>query len=137
LISGTPPAYFNAGLSWLYHESRRCYDSAKEGALPDVLHPAVERAAVWLRHHPETSNLADLARRVGVSSPWLSRLFKEQMGISLTRFRNEHRLQQFRSQYRDGARRTLAEAAYASGFNTYTQFFRNYRRAFGNKPSLL
>ena len=135
LLTGGAPSYFNAGLTWLYHEARRSYAEGKENSLPDRVHPAVERAAVWLRHHPETDNLAELARRVGVSSPWLSRLFKEQMGISMLRFRNEQRLQQFRSRYGTGSRRTLTEAAYASGFNSYTQFFRTYRRAFGSKPS--
>jgi AraC-like DNA-binding protein len=134
LPGGTPP-YFNAGLTWLYHEARRSYAEGEEISLPGRVNPAVERAAVWLRHHPETDNLAELARRVGVSSPWLSRLFKEQMGISLLQFRNEQRLQQFRAQYGTGSRRTLSEAAYASGFNSYTQFFRTYRRAFGSKPS--
>ena len=134
LPGGTPP-YFNAGLTWLYHEAWRSYAEGEEISLPGRVNPAVERAAVWLRHHPETDNLAELARRVGVSSPWLSRLFKEQMGISLLQFRNEQRLQQFRAQYGTGSRRTLSEAAYASGFNSYTQFFRTYRRAFGSKPS--
>ncbi len=135
LLGASAPAYFNAGLAWLYHEAIRCYDQAKENALPGEVHPAVERAAVWLRDHPETDNLAQLARRIGVSSPWLSRLFKQQMGLSMVRFRTEQRLQQFRVQSRAGSRRTLTEAAFASGFTTYTQFFRAYRRAFGGKPS--
>jgi AraC-like DNA-binding protein len=135
LLKGGDPAYFNTGLAWLHHEAGRCYDQEEEHTLPGEVHPAVERAAVWLRNHPETDNLAELARRVGVSPPWLSRLFKKQLGISMARFRNEQRLQRFRSRYGTRSRQTLTEAAYASGFNTYTQFFRAYRRAFGTMPS--
>ncbi len=135
LLKAAPSAYFNAGLSWLYYESNRCYDEENEHVLSGEVHPSVERAALWLRNHPETDDLEQLAWRVGVSSPWLSRLFKKQMGISMAHFRNEQRLQQFRSRYGEGSRYTLTEAAFASGFNTYTQFFRAYRRAFGRSPS--
>jgi len=128
-------AYFNSGLAWLHHEANRCYNQEEEHALSGEVHPSVERAALWLRDHPETINLEQLARRVGVSSPWLSRLFKKQMGISMIDFRNEQRLQRFRAQYGTGKRHTLTETALASGFNTYTQFFRAYRRAFGRPPS--
>ena len=58
------------------------------------------------------------------------------MGVPLSQFRRDQRLQQFRSYQRAGSRRTLTEAAYASEFNTYTQFYRAYRRAFGGRPSL-
>ena len=134
LLKGGRPAYFNAGLAWFYHEASRCYDQ-EQNLWSEEIHPAVERAAVWLRNHPETANLAELARRVGVSSPWLSRLFKKQMGISLARFRTEQRLQEFQSRRRMDSHCTLTEAAYASGFNTYTQFFRAYRQARGSMPS--
>ena len=137
LLKGGAPSYFNAGLTWLHHEANRCYDEEKSHVLSGEVHPSVERAALWLRNHPETDNLAQLARRVGVSSPWLSRLFKKQMGISMVHFRNEQRLQQFRSRYGEGTRYTITEAAFASGFNTYTQFFRAYRQSFGRPPSLV
>ena len=69
LQAGGESAYFNSGLAWLYHEACRCYEEEKDHARPGQVHPAVERAAVWLRHHPETSSFAELARMVGVSSP--------------------------------------------------------------------
>ena len=56
---------------------------------------------------------ATLARAACLSSSHLSRIFKEQIGVSISQFRNQQRLQRFLRFYGAG-RRTTALAAMVS-----------------------
>jgi AraC-like DNA-binding protein len=124
------------GLAWLLSECWRAYQDAHGVPAGVRLHPAVEAAARWLHDHaadPEADDLPALARRCGVSRPWLSRLFREQVGESLTEYRNRQRVYRFRDLLtQPGAPSTTA--AYAAGFGSYTQCFRVVREHTGLSP---
>ncbi len=95
------------------------------------MHPAVERAARILRDEPGRDDLRQLARRAGLSSPKLSRVFKEQIGLSISQFRNRRRLERFLKLYGRGRRVGAMEAALEAGFGSYAQFYRVFKRAMG------
>jgi len=128
-------AYFHAALSHLclaaWSEHRRA-DTAPPGA--DV-HPAVERAARLLRDSDEPMNVETIAEHAGLSASRLTRLFKQQTGVSLTHYRQRRQLQRFFELYGQGNRRNITEAALAAGFGSYAQFHRVFRRAMGYGPA--
>jgi AraC-like DNA-binding protein len=129
-------ALLNAGLSYLLALAWRAFvdsDDVIEGA--DV-HPAVENVARMLRADPGAGDLTTLARAAGVSPSHLSRLFKSQTGTSITRFRNQLRVQRFMLLYRDGRHITALAAALEAGFGSYAQFYRVFRAETGVRPSL-
>lgn len=99
------------------------------------LHPAVEKAAYILKTQPETGSMQELARTCGASASWLSRLFRQQVGISLVSFRNRSRIERFFELYGHGHRRNLTQAAFAAGFGSYAQFHRVFKETLGYSPA--
>lgn len=131
----------DAGIRWLFSE---CYESYLDGedSLPlNELHPAVADAVVWLGDHatePLANDLDQLAQSCGVSRPWLSKLFAEQVGYTLTDFRNRCRVRAWQVLIREhaasGRHLSMTEAAYASGFGSYAQCYRVIHRLTGKMP---
>ena len=127
----------NTGLAYLLSLAWRAFldsDVVVEGV---DLHPAVETVVRMLRAHPDAGGLATLARTVHLSSSHLSRIFKEQTGVSISRFRNQQRLQRFLRLYGTGRRTTALAAALEAGFGSYAQFHRIFREQTGRSPSAL
>jgi AraC-like DNA-binding protein len=127
----------NAGLSYLLASAWRAFLDSSDviGALE--VHPAVETVARLLHADPNAGNLTDLARTVGLSPSHLSRLFTTQLGLSITRFRNQRRLDRFMRRYRHGRGTTALAAAHEAGFGSYAQFHRVFRQETGCNPSAL
>jgi AraC-like DNA-binding protein len=128
---------FNVGLSYLLLAAWRTFVDSDDVVGGVDVHPAVDRVARLLHADPGTGHLADLARTVGLSPSHLSRLFKMQMGLSISRFRNQQRLQRFLHLYRNGRRTTALAAAHQAGFGSYAQFYRVFRQEAGRHPSAL
>jgi AraC-like DNA-binding protein len=127
----------NTGLAYLLSFAWRAFldsDDVVEGV---DLHPAVETVARVLRADPNTGDLATLARAAGLSPSHLSRIFKQQTGVSISRFRNQQRLQRFLRLYGSGRRNTALAAALEAGFGSYAQFYRVFRQQTGRSPSAL
>jgi AraC-like DNA-binding protein len=130
-------ALVNAGLSYLLILAWRAFldsDDVVEGV---GVHPAVETAARLLRTDQHPGDLNTLARAAGLSLSHLSRLFKAQTGVSITRFRNQQRLRRFVVLYGNGRRSTALAAALEAGFGSYAQFYRVFRQETGRSPSEL
>lgn len=125
------------GLAWLLSECWRTYQGAALAPTGDHLHPAVETAARWLYDHAseaEANDLDALAARCQVSRPWLSTLFQQQLGESLTDFRNKQRLQRFRELIARPRPVSMTAASFAAGFGSYAQCYRTVRRYTGRSP---
>jgi AraC-like DNA-binding protein len=132
------PGLLNAALAYALLHAWKCFDRA--GEVPEgSLHPAVERAARLLLSDENSYALPQLARRAGLSPSRLSRLFKQQTGLSIVEFRNRQRMQRFLERYqwqRDSGRQsTLLEAALDAGFGSYPQFHRVFRQVTGCSPA--
>ncbi|MGF1449999.1 MAG: helix-turn-helix domain-containing protein [Opitutales bacterium] len=122
------------GFAWLLTEAWRCFEEAAEVPEGADLHPAVQRMAFLLRDHPETESLADAALGIGLSYARLSRLFHQQMGLTLVQFRNRQRVRRFLELHADSSRSNLTECALQAGFASYPQFFRTFREQMGQSP---
>jgi AraC-like DNA-binding protein len=130
-------ALANAGLAYLLTMAWRAFldsDVVIEGV--DV-HPGVRKVAHVLRTDPDAGDLAALARIADLSPTHLSRLFKAQTGIPLSRYRNQQRLRRFLVAYGAGERTTALAAALEAGFGSYAQFYRVFRQETGRTPATL
>jgi methylphosphotriester-DNA--protein-cysteine methyltransferase len=129
------PDGLNAGLHHLLLLCWRCQQAGRAGtgrAVP--LHPTVSRALALLGDEECDGGLTRLARRCEVSPAYLSRVFRRQVGVSLTRYRNSTRLARFWENGRGGRAQTLVERVYAAGFGSYAQFHKVFREAYGCGP---
>ena len=128
------PDGLNAGL---HHLLLQCWRSQRTGKVlgnPVALHPAVGRALKLLSESEWEEGLGQLAKACGVSEAYLSRTFRRQVGIPLSRYRNSLRLSRFWENYRQPEQKTLAEAVYAAGFGSYAQFYKVFAQAYGRGP---
>jgi AraC-like DNA-binding protein len=128
---------FNVGLSYLLLGAWQAFLDSDDVVGGVDVHPAADRVARLLHADPNAGSLADLAGTVGLSASHLSRLFSTQMGLSISRFRNQQRLQRFVHLYGNGRRTTALAAAHQAGFGSYAQFYRVFRQETGRKPSAL
>lgn len=127
------PALFNAGLGYAFLTAWQYFDKASAIPIEDV-HPAVEKAARLIHDEIEATNLNTLADHTGLSPARLSRLFKQQTGVTMVDFRNRLRLGRFFNIYGAGQRHTILDAALEAGFGSYPQFHRVFKRELGHSP---
>jgi AraC-like DNA-binding protein len=93
----------------------------------------VRKALEWINRETELDGKSMLSH-CGVSEAYLSRIFHQQVGVPMSRYRNSVRLGRFWEAYRQKKDRNLMEAAYSAGFGSYAQFFRVFREAYGRGP---
>jgi AraC-like DNA-binding protein len=108
----------NTGLAYLLSFAWRAFLDSDDVAESVDLHPAVETVARMLQADPEAGDLATLAQAARLSASHLSRIFKEQTGVSISQFRNQQRLQRFLRLYGAGRRTTALAAALEAGFGS-------------------
>ena len=128
-------ALLNAGLAYLLIFAWRTFLDTDDVVAGADVHPAVETVARRLHADPGAGDLDELARIAGLSPSHLSRVFKAQTGVSITRFRNQRRLERFRVLYGRGRHMTALAAALEAGFGSYAQFYRLVRTETGRSPS--
>ena len=101
--------------------------------LPLPRDPRALAAAEHLQAQPElTSDLHQLARRVGASLRTLQRLFTAETGLSLDTWRQKARLTHAVSCLCSGT--TVSETALACGYDSPSAFIAAFRRQFGVTP---
>lgn len=94
----------------------------------------ISRAIHWIRdHHTETLRIADLARLAGMSATSFHRHFRAVTAMTPVQFQKQIRLQEARllllSNIHD-----VATTGYLVGYDSTSQFSREYRRRFGAPP---
>lgn len=127
------PDSLNAGLRYLLILCWRLSQEESDRDTSLQLHPAVHRA-LQLLGKGEPIGLEEIATRSGISSTYLSRLFREQVGIPLNRYRNSVRLSRFMSYYRQPEQKTMLESVFAAGFGSYAQFYKVFHETYGYGP---
>lgn len=94
----------------------------------------VARAISWIKEHvAEPLKISGLARRVGMGLSAFHLHFKTVTGMSPLQFQKRLRLLEARRLIA-AAGLTAAEAAFRVGYESPSQFSREYRRAFGKPP---
>ncbi|WP_406273986.1 AraC family transcriptional regulator [Nocardia sp. NBC_00881] len=130
-------ALANAGVAYLLTLAWRAFLDSDDVVDSDDVHPSIRTVARVLQADPNAGDLADLARIAGLSPTHLSRLFRAQIGIPLTRYRNQQRLHRFLLAYGNGEHTTALAAAVTAGFGSYAQFYRVFQHETGRTPSTL
>lgn len=92
----------------------------------------VSRAVELIRRDAHLDRDA-LARKLGTTSSRLGKLFKAELGFTVTEYRNRLRLETFLRRV-DRSSGNLLEAALDSGFGSYAQFHRVFRQLLGATP---
>lgn len=101
---------------------------------PGRVDPRVRRAlSIMFEHRAEDLTVGDLAERVGVSESHLSHLFREQIGVSVSRYRMWLRSVEAARLLMAGS--SITEVAYAAGFADAAHLSRTFKRLFGQTPS--
>lgn len=128
------PDWLNAGL---HHLLLQCWRLQQSGHSPHrafSIHPAISKAIALLADDDWNGSLGDLARQCGLSEAHFSRVFAQQIGIPVSRYRNSLRLARFWEHYRKPHHQTILQAVYAAGFGSYAQFYKVFSEAYGQGP---
>ncbi len=129
------PVILNAGLSYLMTISWHLFITEGAEEKKEVLHSLVEKAIHLLKSFPEKEyGLMDLSIECGISSSRLSRLFNEQIGLSIVDYKNRLKLEQLIQYMQSNPEYSLCEACYMVGFGSYSQFYKTFKNTYGISP---
>lgn len=96
----------------------------------------ISRAVCWIRsHYAESFHIGDLARVEGMSSSSLHRHFRVVTNMSPLQFQKQIRLQEARARL-VGDTKDVATVGFDVGYDSPSQFSREYRRHFGVSPGV-
>ncbi|MCG3147194.1 MAG: Arabinose operon regulatory protein [Verrucomicrobiae bacterium] len=126
---------YNAGLAYALLTTWDEFVAAADVATGVDVHPAVEKAARLIRDVTTRLPVETLAQQAGLSPSRLSRLFKQQTGVTLLDFRNRQRLERFLELYGTGQRQKMLNVALEAGFGSYPQFHRVFKQVMGCSPA--
>jgi AraC-like DNA-binding protein len=102
--------------------------------LADSRMSQVGRAVRWLREHlAETIRVEELAEIAGMSATSLHRHFRVITSMTPIQYQKQLRLQAARARLR-ATRVDVAEVGFAVGYDSPSQFSREYRRMYGKPP---
>ena len=76
-------------------------------------------------HYERRTTLSTVAAHLHVSSNYLSRVFRQETGLTLTSYIQRVRIDHARRLLADG-RRSISEIAYRVGYRNYRDFYRNF-----------
>ena len=94
----------------------------------------IGRAIRWIRdHHTETLRIDDLARLAGMSASPFHRHFRAVTALTPIQYQKRIRLQEARLLLMSSAG-DVSDVGFAVGYDSASQFSREYRRAFGRPP---
>jgi AraC-like DNA-binding protein len=94
----------------------------------------IGRAVRWIRdHHAETLRIEDLARVANMSATSFFRHFRAVTSLTPIQYQKQVRLQEARARLLDNPS-DVAAVGYAVGYDSPSQFSRDYRRLFGAPP---
>ncbi len=100
--------------------------------------PVVQKACRFIRVNAmlENINLGTLARHCGVSTGHLSRIFHHSTGLTFREYLAQIRIENARELLLR-SQKNVTEVAYDSGFQSLSQFYRVFQKAFGVSPGKL
>lgn len=104
-------------------------------AQPEGALGRIRRAVAWIRDHHDTQlRIEDLCNASGMSRASLHRHFLAMTGLSPLQYQKQLRLQEARQLLLAGDR-SASDVAFAVGYESASQFSREYLRQFGAPPA--
>jgi AraC-like DNA-binding protein len=128
------PVMFRIGLSYLVSSIWKDFQENSTPVTHSPISPHVQKAVHLLSHPDAPEGVDTLAKRLNTSPSQISRMFKREMGISITDFRNRQKLDLFTKLLSQNPQHDLLTLAMDANFGSYTQFFRIFRREMGMTP---
>ncbi|HSJ66089.1 MAG TPA: AraC family transcriptional regulator [Anditalea sp.] len=129
------PVLLNSGLSYLMTIGWHLYLTEGAEEIKERINPQVEMAIKLLRKNPEKDyGLSELAMECGVSSSRLSRLFNDQLNLSIVDYKNKLKLERLLECLKENPNYSISEACYTVGFGSYSQFYKIFTKHFGISP---
>ena len=108
--------------------------TVRQIGLADGRLSVIARAIRWIQaHYDSVIRIDDLADEVGMSTSSLNRYFRAVTAMSPLQYQKQLRLQKARIEL-IAAPRDVAAIGYAVGYDSPSQFSREYRRLFGAPP---
>lgn len=97
-----------------------------------------QKAQRFIRAHglTESCTLPEIARTCAVSEAHLSRVFHESTGLTVSEYLSRLRVKHAAEMLKQGSS-TITDIAFASGFQSISQFNRTFRKVSGTTPSRL
>lgn len=96
--------------------------------------PVVARARAYIEEHQgEDIGLQDVARAANLSAFYFCKVFKHATGLTFTDYLARHRVERVKEMLLNPHVR-ISEAAFATGFQSLSQFNRTFRRIAGESP---
>ena len=97
--------------------------------------PAVASTVNYIKEHSgERISLSEMARMCKVSVAYLSRKFKEEIGMGFSDYLSLSRLQRAESLLLESPDMSITEVAFSCGFNDSNYFSDKFKRQFGTSP---
>lgn len=94
----------------------------------------IKKACLYLQKHLQDNiSLSLVAEEIGISSPYLSAVFKEEMGVGFSEYLLDIRLEKAKALLEE-ENLVLKEILSLCGFNNYTYFFNVFKRKVGLTP---
>ncbi len=135
-----PPVPRNLRSAWFRGKSLECFSlfgaAPRSGsAANDPLRQRIDAATLWLRENfRDDLDLHTLARHVGCAPHYLSRLFRQHSGKTLSQKLREIRIDRAAALLRDGSC-NVTEAAFEVGYNSLSHFTKAFVAEKGQRPS--
>ncbi|MFA5688719.1 MAG: helix-turn-helix transcriptional regulator [Kiritimatiellales bacterium] len=130
----THPVIYRLGLGYLVAGLWKDFHENATINIHQPVSPHIQKIIYLLSHSNDHKNLDVLAGEFNISPSQISRMFKKEMGISITEFRNRVKLDRFINLMFKHPKYDLLTLAMDSGFGSYTQFFRIFRQQMGMTP---
>lgn len=108
---------------------------ARQRRLAPEMQHLVRKATAYLHeHYAERISRKDVADYIGVSNDYLTRCFREEMGVTPMTYLNRYRVNQAKALLAAGEK-SVTEVAMAVGFSSVAHFSRIFRREVGVSPN--
>lgn len=99
------------------------------------MHPRVPEVVTFLaKHFKEPISIQDVANRLLIDRSYLSRIFKESMGISIKEFLNRLRIS-YAFDLVNTSEKSIEAISYECGFNSHDVFIRSFKKIYGIAPT--
>ncbi len=106
-----------------------CREAVSESGLPDVVRAVLAYIDAKL---PNVDGVSEIADAVGFSLPYVSKRFREAVGVSVTEYLISRKLARAKGLLEGGA--DVTEACFASGFHDISYFIKKFREQTGVTP---
>jgi AraC-like DNA-binding protein len=126
-------ALHNSSIALLCLKVWKCFESGKKAHSISI---SVEiQKALQLIQQKKHLSLDELSLKLNMSPSNLSRLFKKEIGLNVSHYKQKVSLEHFMSLWQNSPDINILKACLESGFGSYAQFYRVFSQNFGYGPA--